>query len=166
MALAPGTRLGPYEILSPLGAGGMGAVYKPRDPRLNRPIAIKVLPGAAVADADSRERLEREAQLIAALNHSNIVTIHSAEETDGQFFLTMEFVEGRSPDEWQDGCRRRRSHARQLFEALEQGAGEVQAISGIGLAPPHIDQCLNTQTDTTRSRNRRVQILQSRSRCD
>ena len=88
MALTPGARLGPYEILSPLGAGGMDEV--------NRPIAIKVLPGAAVADAESRERLEHEAQVIAALNHPNIVTIHSVEETDGQFFLTMEFVEGRS----------------------------------------------------------------------
>jgi len=74
----------------------MGEVYKARDPRLNRPIAIKVMPGAAVADAESRERLEREAQVIATLNQPNIVTIHSVEETDSQFFLTMEFVEGRS----------------------------------------------------------------------
>ena len=71
-------------------------MYRARDPRLNRLIAIKVLPQSAASDAERRERFEREAQAIAALNHPNIVTIHSVEEADGQFFLTMELVEGRS----------------------------------------------------------------------
>ena len=95
MALTPGTHLGPYEILGALGAGGMGEVYRARDPRLKRLIAIKLLPAAAAADAERRERFEREAQAVAALNHPGIVTIYSVEEADGQFFLTMELVEGR-----------------------------------------------------------------------
>src|SRR5437773_10075276 len=96
MTLTSGTRLGPYEIQSALGAGGMGEVYKARDPRLNRRVAIKLLPAAAASDAERRERFEREAHAIAALNHPNIVTIHSVEEADGVFFLTIELVEGRS----------------------------------------------------------------------
>jgi eukaryotic-like serine/threonine-protein kinase len=96
MTLTPGTRLGPYEITGPLGVGGMGEVYKARDPRLNRPIAIKVLPAAAAADLERRARFEREAQAVAALNHPNIVTIHAVEEADGVPFFTMEYVEGRT----------------------------------------------------------------------
>jgi serine/threonine protein kinase len=94
--LQSGSRLGPYEILSAIGAGGMGEVYKARDPRLNRLIAIKLLPATAANDPERRERFEREAQAVAALNHPSIVTIHSVEQADGQFFLTMELVEGRS----------------------------------------------------------------------
>ena len=94
--LSAGFRIGPYEILAPIGAGGMGEVYRARDPRLNRLIAIKLLPGAAATDRDRRERFEREAQAIAALNHPNIVTIYSVEEADAAHFLTMELVEGRS----------------------------------------------------------------------
>jgi serine/threonine protein kinase/Tol biopolymer transport system component len=96
VTLSAGTRLGPYEILSALGAGGMGEVYKARDTRLNRLIALKLLPAAAAAaaDADRRERFDREAQAVAALNHPNIVTIHSVDQADDQFFLTMELVEG------------------------------------------------------------------------
>jgi serine/threonine protein kinase len=74
----------------------MGEVYKARDPRLNRLVALKLLPVAAASDAERRERFEREAQALAALNHPNIVTIHSVEEADGRFFLTMELVDGRS----------------------------------------------------------------------
>ena len=94
MTLSAGTRLGPYVILSAIGAGGMGEVYRARDPRLNRLIAIKLLPATAAKDAERRERFEREAQAIGALNHPGIVTIYSVEQADGQFFLTMELVEG------------------------------------------------------------------------
>jgi serine/threonine protein kinase len=94
MSLAAGTRLGPYEILVPIGAGGMGEVYRARDPRLKRDIAIKVLPKTTATDAGRRARLEREAQSIAALSHPNIVTVHSVEEADGVLFLTMEYVDG------------------------------------------------------------------------
>src|SRR5215471_14633721 len=78
--LISGDRLGPYEIVSPLGSGGMGEVYTARDPRLNRLIAIKLLPVGAANDPERRQRFEREAQAVAALNHPNIVTIHSVEE--------------------------------------------------------------------------------------
>ena len=96
MSLAAGAHLGPYEILSELGAGGMGEVYKARDPRLNRTVAIKVLPAVAAADLERRARFEREAQAVAALNHPNIVTIHAVEEADGVPFFTMEYVEGKT----------------------------------------------------------------------
>jgi Tol biopolymer transport system component len=96
LALNRGTRLGSYEITALLGVGGMGEVYRARDTRLNRDVALKLLPATAAADAERRERFEREAQTIAALNHPNIVTIHSVEQADGDFFLTMELVEGRS----------------------------------------------------------------------
>jgi serine/threonine protein kinase len=95
MTLGPGTRLGAYEILSLIGSGGMGEVYRARDTRLNRIVAIKSLPVAVAIDAERRERFEREAQAIAALNHPNIVTIHSIERVDEVSFLTMELVEGR-----------------------------------------------------------------------
>ena len=95
MRLAPGARLGPYEILSLVGAGGMGEVYRARDTRLNRDIALKVLLEREAADPQRRARFAREAQNVAALNHPNIVTIYSVEEADGIAFLTMEFVVGR-----------------------------------------------------------------------
>jgi serine/threonine protein kinase len=88
--------LGSYEILSLLGAGGMGEVYKARDTKLNRDVAIKVLLAAVAMDPERRERFEREAQAIAALNHPNIVTIHSIEQIDRQSIITMELVEGHS----------------------------------------------------------------------
>jgi TolB-like protein/Tfp pilus assembly protein PilF len=95
MTLAAGSRLGPYEILAPIGAGGMGEVYRARDPKLNRPIAIKILPETTATDAERRARFEREARTIAALNHPNIVTIYSVEEANGVLLLTMELVEGK-----------------------------------------------------------------------
>src|SRR6058998_1686573 len=96
MTLASGTRLGPYEIVAPLGAGGMGEVYRARDTRLARDVAIKLLPAAFAADPQWLERFRREARMLAALNHPNIVTIHSVEETDEGPVLAMELVEGRS----------------------------------------------------------------------
>ena len=96
MSLAVGTRFGIYEILAPLGTGGMGEVYKAQDTRLNRTVAIKVLPAAATSDLERRARFEREAQAVAALNHPNIVTIHAVEEADGLPFFTMEYVEGKT----------------------------------------------------------------------
>jgi eukaryotic-like serine/threonine-protein kinase len=95
MRLAPGARLGPYEILSLVGAGGMGEVYRARDTKLNRDIALKILLEREAADPQRRARFAREAQNVAALNHPNIVTIYSVEEADGIAFLTMEFVVGR-----------------------------------------------------------------------
>jgi eukaryotic-like serine/threonine-protein kinase len=94
VTLAVGTKLGPYEIVAPIGAGGMGEVYRARDPRLGRDVAIKVLPAAVRADAERLRRFEQEARAAAALNHPNIVTIFSVEHAGDVPFVTMEFVEG------------------------------------------------------------------------
>jgi serine/threonine protein kinase len=94
MALAAGTRFGAYQIVSALGSGGMGDVYRARDTRLNRDVAIKVLSDAFAGDPDRLVRFEREAQLLAALNHPHIATIYGLEETDGIRALAMELVEG------------------------------------------------------------------------
>ncbi|MEZ4588989.1 MAG: protein kinase [Gemmatimonadales bacterium] len=96
MALAPGARFGPYEIVAPLGAGGMGEVYRAHDARLGRDIALKLLPETLAGWPERLARFEREARIVASLNHPNIVTLHSIEETEGTRFLTMELVEGRS----------------------------------------------------------------------
>ena len=94
MPLSAGTRLGPYEIHSPLGAGGMGEVYRAHDTKLNREVAVKVLPAAVAADPDRMARFGREAQLLASLNHSNIGSVYGLEETPGGQALVMELVEG------------------------------------------------------------------------
>ena len=96
MALNIGDRIGGYEVASAIGAGGMGEVYRARDTRLNRDVALKVLPENVSQDPDRRSRFEREAQLLAALNHSNIAAIYGIEETDGRQTLVMEFVAIRS----------------------------------------------------------------------
>jgi serine/threonine protein kinase len=94
MTLAAGTRLGPLEILGPLGAGAMGEVYRARDTRLNRDVAIKVLPEALALDATRLARFTREAQTLAALNHPNIAQIHGLEESGGVRALIMELADG------------------------------------------------------------------------
>src|SRR6202161_3238967 len=94
MPLTPGMRLGPYEIVAPLGAGGMGEVYRARDTRLNSDVALKILPDAFASDPDRMARFTREAQTLAALNHPNIAHIHGLEETNGIRALVMELVEG------------------------------------------------------------------------
>ena len=99
MSLSAGARLGPYEIVSTLGRGGMGEVYKVRDSRLNRFVALKVLTDAAALDSGRRDRFEREARALAALNHPHIVTVHSVETVEGVPLLTMELVEGRALSE-------------------------------------------------------------------
>jgi Tol biopolymer transport system component len=96
MPLAAGIRLGPYEILSPLGAGGMGEVYRARDSKLGREIAIKVLPGDVASDSARRQRFEQEARSASALNHPNILTIHDIAEADGTLYIAMELVEGKT----------------------------------------------------------------------
>ena len=94
MALPESTRLGPYELLGKLGAGGMGEVYRARDTRLDRTVAIKVLTHGAAADQPFRERFEREAKAIAAFNHPHICTLHDVGEDAGTSFLVMEYLEG------------------------------------------------------------------------
>ncbi|MFN0151810.1 MAG: serine/threonine-protein kinase [bacterium] len=96
MPLTAGETLGPYQLIEIVGEGGMGVVWRAVDSRLDREVAIKVLPDAVAADPQRLVRLEREAKAVAALNHPNIVTIHSIEEAGGRQFFTMELVCGRS----------------------------------------------------------------------
>ena len=94
MPLVSGTRLGPYEIVRPLGTGGMGEVYRGRDTRLGRDVALKVLLEAFARDAERMVRFEREAKVLASLNHPNIASIYGLEESNGTRALVMELVEG------------------------------------------------------------------------
>src|SRR3977135_1913677 len=94
MPLSAGTRLGPYEIQSALGAGGMGEVYRARDTRLDRIVAGKIPPGAPAADSEVRERFDREARAISQLTHPHICTLYDVGEHDGTAFLVMELLEG------------------------------------------------------------------------
>jgi serine/threonine protein kinase len=145
MSLAPGTRLGAYEVIGPLGAGGMGEVYRARDTRLHRDVAIKILPAAFASDADRLMRFEREAQTLAALNHPHIAQIHGLEESLSESgstlrALVMEFVDGEALD-----VRLARGPlpideavaiARQITDALE--AAHEQGIVHRDLKPANI----------------------------
>ena len=140
MALSAGTRLGPYEIVAPLGAGGMGEVYRARDRKLNRDVALKVLPEPFALDADRLARFKREAQVLASLNHPNIGGIYGLEETDGVKALVLELVEGptladriaRGPIPLDEAL----PIARQIAEALE--AAHEQGIIHRDLKPANI----------------------------
>ena len=94
MSLESGKQLGPYEVLAPLGAGGMGEVYRARDTRLDRTVAMKVLPSELSANPDLRERLEREARAISGLAHPHICTLYDVGQDDGIDYLVMEYLEG------------------------------------------------------------------------
>src|SRR6201998_2540770 len=103
MALASGTRLGSYEVVAQIGAGGMGEVYQAHDTKLGRDVGIKVLPANFVDDPERLSRFQREARMLAALNHTNIATIYGLEHSDGVHFLIMELVPG---DTLADGVKR------------------------------------------------------------
>jgi len=96
MTLAEGTKLGSYEVTGAIGAGGMGEVYKARDTKLGRDVAIKILPEAFAHDADRLSRFQREAKILASLNHPNIATIYGLEQTIGTSYLVMELVAGKT----------------------------------------------------------------------
>ncbi len=140
MALSPGTRLGPYEILSPLGAGGMGEVYRARDPRLGREVAVKVLPSAFSGDPERLARFEREAQLLASLNHPNIAAIHGLEESNGVRYLVLELVPGETLAELLAAGPLTTEAAlgisRQIAEALE--AAHEKGIAHRDLKPANV----------------------------
>src|SRR5215204_2635302 len=114
MSFEAGTRLGPYEIIAPIGAGGMGEVFRARDTRLDRTVAVKVLPGAFAADSDSRKRFEQEARVIAALNDPHICTIHDVGRHGELDYLVLEFLEGETLE-----SRLRRPPEPQVDEALD-----------------------------------------------
>src|ERR1051326_8039129 len=124
MPLAPGNKLGPYEIVSPLGAGGMGEVYRARDTRLGRDVAIKVLPQHLSSNPDLKARFEREAKAISGLQHPHICTLHDIGSQDGTDFLVMELLEGESlADRLQKGplpLKHALEAATQIAEALEK----------------------------------------------
>ncbi len=94
MPLAAGTRLGVFEILAPLGKGGMGEVYRARDTKLGRDVAVKILPSELAADSERLARFRREAHLLASLNHQNVASIYGLEEADDKPFLVLELVDG------------------------------------------------------------------------
>src|SRR5437016_1087705 len=94
MALAAGTRLGPYEILAAIGAGGMGEVYRARDTKLGRDVALKILPDTFAQDPARVARFGREAQLLASLNHPHIGAIYGLDDVHGQTFLVLELIDG------------------------------------------------------------------------
>src|ERR1700683_4768849 len=94
MVLSPGTKLGPYEIIAPLGVGGMGEVYRARDTKLGRDVALKVLPAAFATDPERMARFRREAQVLASLNHPHIGAIYGFEDSGNTHALVMELIEG------------------------------------------------------------------------
>src|SRR5713226_2266769 len=116
MSLSPGTKLGPYEIQGPLGAGGMGEVYRARDTRLERTVAIKVLPAHLSSDLDLKHRLEREARAISSLNHPHICTLYDIGTQEGVDFLVMEYLEGET-----------------LADRLRKGALPIEKALNVGI---------------------------------
>src|SRR3990172_6140589 len=140
MSLTPNTRLGPYQILAPLGAGGMGEVYRAKDTRLDREVAIKVLPDHFARDPERIARFQREAKVLASLNHPNIAAIHGFEEVEGKRFLVMELVEGATlADRLHDGAlsvEDALTIGRQIAEALE--AAHERGIIHRDLKPANV----------------------------
>src|SRR5262249_14074702 len=140
MPLTPGTRLGSYEILNLIGAGGMGEVYRAQDPKLKRLVAVKILLEATAAEPERILRFEREAELLASLNHTNIAIVHDFEEVAGRRLLVMELVEGdtlaqrltRGPLPIDEAL----AIARQITEALE--AAHQKGIIHRDLKPANI----------------------------
>jgi Tol biopolymer transport system component len=140
MALTSGTKLGPYEIVSPLGAGGMGEVYRARDTRLERTVAIKILPAALSSDPDRLQRFEHEARILSALNHPNLLAIHDVGAQDGVRYLVSEFLEGQTLREKMGGAplslRRVAEYALEVAKGL--AAAHERGIVHRDLKPDNI----------------------------
>src|SRR5438128_620867 len=128
MALTPGTRLGPYEIVGALGAGGMGEVYRARDPRLGRDVAIKVMAAELAKDAEWLRRFEQEARAAAALSHPNVIAVYDIGKSDGLSYVVTELLEGETLRE------RLAQGAIPARKAVEIG---LQVLSGLGAAHAH-----------------------------
>ena len=140
MSLAPGSRLGIYEIVASIGAGGMGEVYRARDPKLRRDVAIKVLPAAFATDPDRLARFEREAHAVAALSHPHILAIHDFGRDNGLTYAVMELLEGQSlRDALRNGPVPRRKaldYATQIAKALD--AAHTRGIVHRDLKPENV----------------------------
>jgi serine/threonine protein kinase len=140
VTLSAGTKLGPYEILAPLGAGGMGEVYRARDGKLGRDVAIKVLPAVFAADAERLTRFRREAQVLASLAHPNVAHIYGVEESGGVDALVLELVEGETLAERLAGgplpVGEALEIARQIADALE--AAHEKGIVHRDLKPANV----------------------------
>ena len=140
MSLAPGTRLGPYEVMTPLGSGGMGEVYRARDPKLNREVAIKILPEALAADPAALARFEREAQAVAALSHPNVLAIHDFGVEGGAPYAVMELLEGQTlREQMRDGAvppRKATEYALQIAAGL--AAAHARGITHRDLKPENV----------------------------
>ncbi|HUF72405.1 MAG TPA: serine/threonine-protein kinase [Gammaproteobacteria bacterium] len=122
MSLASGTVLGAYEIVGPLGRGGMGEVYRARDTKLDREIAIKTLPAALAGDKERLARFEREAKLLASLNHAHIASVYGLDEHDSALYIAMELVEGETLEE------RLKAGAIPVEDALRLGLQIAEAL--------------------------------------
>jgi serine/threonine protein kinase/tetratricopeptide (TPR) repeat protein len=133
MSLAAGTRLGPYEIVAPIGAGGMGEVYKARDSRLDRDVAIKVIGRGAASDPTSRQRLQREARAASALNHPHICTIYDVGDADGRPFIAMEWIDGESLADRLAGARTERLGLNDVLRLASQIADGLDAAHASGI---------------------------------
>ena len=128
--LSPGTQLGPYEVQSLLGAGGMGEVYRARDARLNRTVALKILPSQVAADPGRRQRFEQEARAASALNHPNIVSVYDIGEQDGVAYIVSELIEGES---LRDVIRRGPMPLSRLLDLAGQTAAALAAAHAAGI---------------------------------
>ena len=127
MELAAGAKLGSYEIISPLGAGGMGEVYRARDTKLNRDVALKFLPEVLACDRDRMARFHREAQVLASLNHPNILTVHDAGEFEGRQYLVTEFVDGGTLKTWAKQEKRTWRQTAELLTGVADGLATAHA---------------------------------------
>ena len=136
MPLSPGTKLGPYEILAPIGAGGMGEVYRARDSRLARDVALKVLPESFAADAGRRQRFETEARALAALNHPNIVAVFDFGGADGAPYLVSELLQGQTIEGLPVSPRKAIEYAAQIAQGL--AAAHAKGIAHRDLKPANI----------------------------
>ena len=158
MNLSNGMRLGPYEILAPLGAGGMGEVYRARDSKLNREVALKVLPEVFAKDADRMARFQREAQVLASLNHPNIAAIHGLEESSGVRALVMELVEGPTlADRIEQGpipLDEALPIARQMAQALEYA--HEKAVIHRDLKPANVKDRKSTRLNSSHIQKSRM----------
>src|SRR5262245_11294449 len=126
MAVVPGERLGPYEIEASLGVGGMGEVFRARDTRLDRPVAIKFL-SDQIADESSRRRFQQEAKTASALNHPHIVTVHEAGELDDRQYLVTEFMDAGTLHDWTSAEKRSWRQVVELMVGVADGLAAAHA---------------------------------------